>query len=93
MLEQSVALWLLFDTFCSLTYMKPVNNLDLLFCYSLNVFQGIEKFQTDLSTLHPVLTECRVLKSDLELAVIQFANDISSEAHVQVTVRTGCPSP
>lgn len=47
-------------------------------------FEGIEKFETDLDTLHPILTECRVLKSDLELAVIQFANDISSEAHVEV---------
>lgn len=46
--------------------------------------QGIEKFETDLKTLHPILTECRVLKSKLELAVIQYANDISSEAHVEV---------
>ncbi|CAL1414194.1 unnamed protein product [Linum trigynum] len=47
-------------------------------------FKGMETFQTDVNTLHPILTECRVIKSDLELAVIQFANDISSEAHVQV---------
>ncbi|GMN50708.1 hypothetical protein TIFTF001_019838 [Ficus carica] len=46
-------------------------------------FQGIDKFETDLTTLHPILTECRVIKSDLELALIQFANDISSEAHVE----------
>ncbi|XP_050219269.1 uncharacterized protein LOC126669762 isoform X2 [Mercurialis annua] len=51
-------------------------------------FEGIEKFETDLTTLHPILTECRVLKSELELAVIQFANDISSEAHVEVMRRT-----
>ena len=44
----------------------------------------MEKFDTDLSTLHPILTECRVIKSDLELAVIQYANDISSEAHIEV---------
>ncbi|CAN0901392.1 Xaa-Pro dipeptidase [Linum grandiflorum] len=47
-------------------------------------FKGMETFETDLNVLHPILTECRVIKSDLELAVIQFANDISSEAHVQV---------
>nr|AKF43196.1 metallopeptidase M24 family protein [Geranium maderense] len=47
-------------------------------------FQGMEEFETDLTTLHPILTECRVIKSDLELAVIQFANDISSEAHIEV---------
>ncbi|POO00630.1 Aminopeptidase [Trema orientale] len=47
-------------------------------------FQGMDKFETDLTTLHPILTECRVIKSDLELGLIQFANDISSEAHVEV---------
>ncbi|XP_025012296.1 xaa-Pro dipeptidase isoform X2 [Ricinus communis] len=51
-------------------------------------FEGIEKFETDLMTLHPILTECRVLKSELELAIIQFANDISSEAHIEVMRRT-----
>ncbi|KAI4963226.1 hypothetical protein ZWY2020_016949, partial [Hordeum vulgare] len=39
-------------------------------------FQGMDEFDTDLSTLHPVLTECRVIKSDMELALIQHANDI-----------------
>ncbi|PRQ46799.1 putative xaa-Pro dipeptidase [Rosa chinensis] len=54
-------------------------------------FQEIDNFDTDLTTLHPILTECRVTKSDLEIAVIQFANDISSEAHVEVMrkVRAG----
>ncbi|CAA3022205.1 xaa-Pro dipeptidase [Olea europaea subsp. europaea] len=47
-------------------------------------FEGIDKFKMDLNTLHPILTECRVTKSELELTLIQFANDISSEAHVEV---------
>uniref|UniRef100_A0A8I6X1Q4 Aminopeptidase P N-terminal domain-containing protein n=1 Tax=Hordeum vulgare subsp. vulgare TaxID=112509 RepID=A0A8I6X1Q4_HORVV len=47
-------------------------------------FEGIEKFDTDLRTLHPILTECRVIKSDMELALIQYANDVSSEAHIEV---------
>ncbi|XP_051150226.1 uncharacterized protein LOC127264760 [Andrographis paniculata] len=47
-------------------------------------FEGIDKFKTDLNSLHPILTECRVVKSELERAVIQFANDISSEAHIEV---------
>ncbi|KAF7006127.1 hypothetical protein CFC21_021192 [Triticum aestivum] len=47
-------------------------------------FEGIEKFDTDLSTLHPILTECRVIKSDMELAFIQYANDVSSKAHIEV---------
>ncbi|PWA53745.1 metallopeptidase M24 family protein [Artemisia annua] len=51
-------------------------------------FEGIEKFETDLKTLHPILTECRVVKSKLELAVIQYANDISSEAHIEVMRKT-----
>ncbi|OVA11773.1 Peptidase M24 [Macleaya cordata] len=48
----------------------------------------MEKFETDLSTLHPILTECRIIKSDLELSLIQYANDISSEAHVEVMRKT-----
>lgn len=51
-------------------------------------FEGIDNFEKDLSTLHPILTECRVLKSKLELSLIQFANDISSEAHIQVMRNT-----
>ncbi|KAK4754004.1 hypothetical protein SAY87_002108 [Trapa incisa] len=51
-------------------------------------FKGIENFKEDTCTLHPILTECRVLKSDMELALIQFANDISSEAHVEVMKNT-----
>jgi Xaa-Pro aminopeptidase len=44
----------------------------------------MEKFDTDSSLLHPILTECRVIKSELELALIQYANDVSSEAHIEV---------
>ncbi|KAI3956777.1 hypothetical protein MKW92_014028 [Papaver armeniacum] len=46
-------------------------------------FKGIERFETDLSVLHPILTECRAIKSDAELSLIRYANDISSEAHVE----------
>ncbi|OIV93606.1 hypothetical protein TanjilG_04838 [Lupinus angustifolius] len=47
-------------------------------------FQGIDKFDKDLTTLHPLLTECRVIKTEMEIALIQYANDISSEAHIEV---------
>lgn len=47
-------------------------------------FEGIAKFDTDLSTLHPIVTECRVTKSDMEIALIQYATDVSSEAHIEV---------
>uniref|UniRef100_A0A0A0L0M9 Uncharacterized protein n=1 Tax=Cucumis sativus TaxID=3659 RepID=A0A0A0L0M9_CUCSA len=50
-----------------------------------NLTKEINTFVTDLN-MHPILTKCRALKSELELALIQFANDISSEAHVQVTI-------
>jgi len=41
--------------------------------------------------LHPILTECRVIKSELEIDLIQFANDISSEAHIEVTSLINMP--
>lgn len=44
----------------------------------------MENFEIDLNTLHPILTECRVIKSEQELSIIQYANDVSSEAHIQV---------
>lgn len=47
-------------------------------------FEGMEKFEVDLNTLHPILTDCRVIKSEQELSIIQYANDVSSEAHIQV---------
>ncbi|KAJ1408142.1 Peptidase M24 [Sesbania bispinosa] len=47
------------------------------------------QFDKDLTTLHPILTECRVIKSELEIALIQYANDISSEAHVEEHLRVG----
>ncbi|RRT64986.1 hypothetical protein B296_00040707 [Ensete ventricosum] len=47
-------------------------------------FKEMNKFDTDLSTLHPILTECRVIKSKMELDLIQYANDVSSEAHIEV---------
>ncbi|XP_028790599.1 xaa-Pro dipeptidase-like [Neltuma alba] len=51
-------------------------------------FEGLDEFERDLETLHPILTECRVIKSELEIALIQYANDISSEAHVEVMRNT-----
>ncbi|XP_054786246.1 uncharacterized protein LOC129292674 [Prosopis cineraria] len=51
-------------------------------------FEGLDEFEIDLETLHPILTECRVIKSELEIALIQYANDISSEAHVEVMRNT-----
>ncbi|KAJ0964603.1 hypothetical protein J5N97_025741 [Dioscorea zingiberensis] len=52
------------------------------------VIEDMEKFDTDLSTLHPILTECRIFKSELELSLIQYANDVSSQAHIEVMRKT-----
>ncbi|XP_077217115.1 metallopeptidase M24 family protein [Tasmannia lanceolata] len=50
--------------------------------------EEMEKFDSDLSILHPILTECRIFKTEMELSLIQYANDISSEAHVEVMRKT-----
>jgi Xaa-Pro aminopeptidase len=61
----------------------------LLAYYQFHSFwvQGMEMFNTDLELLHPVLSECRVHKSKLELDVLRYANNVSSEAHVQVLLQ------
>ncbi|KAF3793983.1 Xaa-Pro dipeptidase [Nymphaea thermarum] len=51
-------------------------------------FEGIVDFQTDLDTLHPILSEGRVFKSELELSLIKYANEISSTAHIEVMQKT-----
>lgn len=54
-------------------------------------FDGIEKFRMDNMTLHPVISECRVLKTDLEIEVMRYTNKISSEAHkfVMLNIKDG----
>mmetsp|Transcript_25135 Transcript_25135/g.41548 ORF Transcript_25135/g.41548 Transcript_25135/m.41548 type:complete len:515 (-) Transcript_25135:490-2034(-) len=47
-------------------------------------FEGIERFTVDSSRLYYEVVECRVLKSARELALLQFANDVSSDAHLRV---------
>lgn len=69
----------------SLHLLTIMNELKQKYSYAY-LSQGIENFTSDLHILHPILTECRVLKSGLELELIQFANDISSEAHVEVNI-------
>jgi len=58
------------------------------------IFNGVEQFQLIKdSMLWDALAECRVLKDDDELSVLQFVNDVSSDAHVAVMkgVRPGTP--
>lgn len=48
------------------------------------VFDGISEFSVDNKSLFPVICECRVIKTGLEIEVLRYTNKISSEAHKEV---------
>jgi len=54
-------------------------------------FDGMSEFQTNRSLLHPELAELRVIKTEMELEVLKYANKISSLAHMHVmrTIKPG----
>jgi Xaa-Pro dipeptidase len=76
------------------TVLKQKSPSVILTLYGLNAdsgshtkeatFDGIREFTVNRTILHPVITECRVFKTDLELDVLRYANKISSEAHKKV---------
>lgn len=47
-------------------------------------FEGLNRFELDQTTLHPVLVEQRVIKTKNEVELLRIANEISSQAHVYV---------
>lgn len=47
-------------------------------------FEGIGNFTVNNTFLHPVIVECRLLKTDKELEVLRYTNKVSSEAHKMV---------
>ncbi|XP_067105640.1 xaa-Pro dipeptidase [Osmerus mordax] len=47
-------------------------------------FEGISRFQVNNTLLHPVIVECRLIKTDMELEVLRYTNRISSEAHKEL---------
>ncbi|CAH0482141.1 unnamed protein product [Peronospora belbahrii] len=49
-----------------------------------STFEGIDKFDVDKEALHPVLVECRVIKTEKELELLRFVNKLSSRAHINV---------
>ncbi|KAI9916579.1 hypothetical protein PsorP6_018052 [Peronosclerospora sorghi] len=55
-----------------------------------STFEGIEQFEVDKKALHPVLVECRVIKTDKELELLRFVNKLSSRAHINVMKKI-CP--
>lgn len=48
------------------------------------VFPGIGNFTLNNKILHPEISECRVFKSDKELAILRYVNKVSSDAHIAV---------
>uniref|UniRef100_A0A674P345 Xaa-Pro dipeptidase n=1 Tax=Takifugu rubripes TaxID=31033 RepID=A0A674P345_TAKRU len=42
------------------------------------------RFQVNNTLLHPVMVECRLIKTDMELEVLRYTNRVSSEAHKMV---------
>ncbi|CAN9506797.1 unnamed protein product [Ophioblennius macclurei] len=47
-------------------------------------FEGISRFQVNNTLLHPVIVECRLLKTDMELEVLRYTNRVSSDAHKMI---------
>nr|CAA75231.1 prolidase [Suberites domuncula] len=49
-------------------------------------FEGIGDFQAIINNklLHPIIMECRVIKTPLEVAVLRYTNQVSSAAHCEV---------
>ena len=44
----------------------------------------MSEFRVDKSLLHPVITECRVIKSPGEMEVLRYAAKITCDAHKKV---------
>ncbi|XP_065178030.1 xaa-Pro dipeptidase-like isoform X2 [Sycon ciliatum] len=76
------------------SHLKTVNAGTLLLLRGTNTdsgstcraaaFDGIGDFKTDYTMLHPVISECRVIKTNQELEILRYCNRISSEAHKTV---------
>ena len=50
-------------------------------------FEGIDKYNVDKDILHDEIAECRVIKSEDELKILAYTNEISSLAHRAVMKR------
>lgn len=47
-------------------------------------FDGIEKYVVNCDILHPIIAECRVIKSPEEIEVLRYVAKVSSDAHIKV---------
>ena len=50
-------------------------------------FDGIERFDTDTSLLHPHIVECRLIKTADEIDLLRYVNGVTSAAHLEVMRR------
>ncbi|CAM9650089.1 unnamed protein product, partial [Phaeothamnion confervicola] len=51
-------------------------------------FDGLETFPVDATTLlYDLIVECRLIKTDEEIALMQYTNNITSDAHLEVMRR------
>jgi len=66
---------------CQTVYVMHGTNSDSKNAHKQLTFPGIDKFTVDKEKLFPVLSECRVIKSDLELDLLRYVNRVSSDAH------------
>lgn len=74
--------------------LKQLNSDKLLVLKGLNsdsdlwsqetTFKGIAQFTVDNEILYPVMSECRVFKTDLELDILRYVCRVSTDAHVAV---------
>lgn len=53
-------------------------------------FEGIKEFTVDEDSLHPVISELRVFKTEKEIELLKWINWISSKAHVDVCYDSSC---
>lgn len=47
-------------------------------------FEGIQNFTVDKTVLFPIMANLRVIKTDMEIAVMKYVTEVSSEAHRKV---------
>lgn len=67
-----------------------LNTDSSLYCREAT-FSGISEFAVDNTLLHAVIAECRVIKSQAEISLLRYVNQVSSRAHKAVmrAVRPG----
>lgn len=76
---------LLQDRGVSLIYrLRGVNSDSGLWSVTTTEFPGIDKFIVNDTVLYNELVECRVIKTEKELKLMRFINQLSSEAHIRV---------